>query len=87
MNLSAEDSIPLRLTEGNERGPNRIPMLMKEGGRVGNVEVRVEELCAQAGDMVLMHPWVIHTSSPIRGNKPRFTLAKNINLDATSARD
>lgn len=60
-------------------------MLMEEEGRVGDVEVRVEELCAKAGDIVLMHPWVVHTSSPIRGNKPRFMLAKNINLDTTSS--
>ncbi len=74
-----------RLTEGNERGPNRIPTLMEESGRVGDVEVRVEQLCGKPGDVVLMHPWVVHTGSPIRGDKPRFMLAKNLDAESVAA--
>lgn len=76
-----------RLTEGNERDPNRIPTLMEQSGRVGDVEVRVEQLSGTAGDVVRMHPWVVHTSSPIRGDKPRFLLAKNLYLVSDSSTD
>ena len=73
------------LTRGDERDPHRIPSFMEQGGRVGNVEVRVEPLCGQAGDVVLMHPWVVHAGSPIRGVKPRFMLAKNLYAERFTA--
>ena len=74
-----------RLTEGNEHDPDRIHSLMERSGRVGDVEVRVEQLCGNAGDVVLMHPWVAHTGSPIRGDKPRFMLAKNLYSESVAA--
>ena len=74
-----------RLTEGNERDPNRIPTFMEQRDRVGDVEVRVEQLCGKPGDVVLMHPWVVHTGSPIRSDKPRFMLAKNLYAESVAA--
>ncbi len=74
-----------RLTEGNEHDPDRIHSLMERSGRVGDVEVRVEQLCGNAGDVVLMHPWVVHAGSPIRGDKPRFMLAKNLDAESVAA--
>ena len=74
-----------RLTEGDEHDPHRIRAFMEQSGRVGDVEVRVEQLCGKPGDVVLMHPWVVHTASPIRGHKPRFMLAKNLYSESVAA--
>ncbi len=74
-----------RLTEGEEHDPERIPTLMEQSGQVGDVEVRVDELCGKRGDVVLMHPWVVHCTSPIRGDNPRFMLAKNLYAESVAA--
>ena len=74
-----------RLIEGYERDPHRIHSFMERSGRIGDVKVRVDELCGKAGDVVLMHPWMVHTGSPIRGDKPRFMLAKNLDAESVAA--
>ena len=73
------------LTQGNERDPDRISTFMENSGRVGDVEVRVEQLCGKPGDVILMHPWMVHCTSPIRGNNPRFMLAKNLYAESVAA--
>jgi hypothetical protein len=40
--------------------------------------VRVAELTGQPGDVVLTHPWVLHSWSYNTGSYPRMMLTKNL---------
>jgi len=40
--------------------------------------VQVIELTGQPGDVVLTHPWVLHSGSPNTGGYPRMMLTKNL---------
>lgn len=51
---------------------------MKQTTIVEGVPVRVEELCAEPGDVVVMHPWLVHAPSPNASDGPRLMLAKDI---------
>ena len=53
---------------------------------VGGVAVRVVELCGGPGDVILMHPWLLHAASPNASDRPRFMLAKDIVAQPTHAR-
>ena len=66
------------LTGGGEQDDNRVRSFMEEGTRIGDVDVRVEELHGEPGDVILMHPWVLHNRAPNSSDKPRFMLAKYI---------
>jgi hypothetical protein len=45
---------------------------------VEGVSVRVEELCGEPGDVVIIHPWLLHSPSPNLSDRPRLQLAKDI---------
>lgn len=42
------------------------------------VPVAVTELTGEPGDIVLAHPWLLHTPSPNRGETPRFMRVQRI---------
>jgi hypothetical protein len=44
----------------------------------GGIPVRVAELTGQPGDVVLTHPWVLHSWSCNTGSSPRMMLTKNL---------
>lgn len=44
---------------------------------LGN-EVRVVELTGQPGDVVICHPWMLHSPTPNRGTEPRFMSVQRI---------
>lgn len=67
-----------RLTREDEHAVGRNEALMEEERVVEDVPVRVEEFCGRPGDIVLMHPWLLHTRAPNAGTGPRFMLAKSI---------
>ena len=79
----ASDPWLRRLSQEDKHSPGRIEALMEDGGMVGDVPVRVEQFCGRPGDVVLMHPWLLHVRSPHSGRGPRFMLAKGIYTHAS----
>ena len=51
---------------------------MAEGAVVGGVAVRVDEMTGEAGDLILMHPAVLHASAPNARERPRLALAATV---------
>lgn len=45
---------------------------------VGDVPVRIVELIGEPGDVVIGHPWLLHTPAPNRGDRPRFARVQRI---------
>lgn len=74
-----------RLTQEDEHEAGRNRALMEELSVVDEVEVRVEQVCGRPGDIMLMHPWLLHVRSPHGGDTPRFMLAKSIYTHAAKA--
>lgn len=56
----------------SEPGGHRINCLMNDGDTIDGVDVRVVELTGRPGDLVLMHPWVLHNISMNVGDAPRM---------------
>ncbi len=46
--------------------------------RVGEVPVRIEELTGEPGDVVIGHPWLLHTGAPNFGDRPRFMRVQRV---------
>jgi hypothetical protein len=67
--LSSEDEDPQR----NDR-------LMREGAVIDGLRVRVVELAAEAGDLVIGHPWLLHAGAPNCGSHPRMMRVQRISL-------
>jgi len=49
---------------------------------VAGVAVEVVELTGEPGDIIVGHPWLLHTPTPNRGDRPRFMRVQRI-LQAT----
>ncbi|HEX7038373.1 MAG TPA: phytanoyl-CoA dioxygenase family protein [Pseudomonadales bacterium] len=58
-------------------GVDRVRRFMEEGARLDGVPVRVVEVTGEPGDVVLFHPWMLHTLAPNRRGEPRLLLAQN----------
>jgi hypothetical protein len=67
-----------RLTNDPTAGADRAADFLHRAADVDGQDVRVEELCGQAGDIILMHPWLLHAAAPNDSNQPRFVLGKDI---------
>lgn len=74
------------LTKASADRPRRAPELLQTPGHVDGVSVRVEELCGEPGDVVIMHPWLLHSPSPNASDHPRLQLAKDIFAELASHR-
>lgn len=61
-----------------EPDPARAQAWLSESSVVADVEVRVTELTARAGEVILMHPWLLHTVAPNCRDQPRMMRAKSI---------
>ena len=59
-------------------GTDRTRRLMEEGAVVGGVAVCVDEMTGEAGDLILMHPAVLHASAPNARERPRLALAATV---------
>jgi hypothetical protein len=58
--------------------PERAAWFMDHDHHVGGAMVRVLELTGSPGDVVLTHPWVLHSPAPNTGAYPRMMLTKNL---------
>lgn len=65
------------LTEG-DLTPDRPARFMHTDHRIDGVDVRVVELTGNAGDVVLMHSWLLHSFAPNCGSGPRFMRVRNL---------
>lgn len=61
-----------------EGGADRDHQLMIEGDEIDGVRVRVTELTAAAGDIVVMHPWTMHNMSMNCLTAPRLAVTHTL---------
>src|SRR5262249_32984632 len=59
-------------------GGDRIRRFMLDGDEVDGVRVRVVELNAEAGDVVAMLPWTLHSLAMNCGSGPRFMVTHTV---------
>lgn len=52
---------------------------------IGGIPVAVTELTGEPGDVVIGHPWLVHTPSPNRGDRPRLMRVQRIRPAAPPA--
>lgn len=45
---------------------------------VFGIPVQAVEFTGEPGDVIFMHPWMIHAASPNRGNRPRIVITQRI---------
>ena len=76
------------LAAGCSSEPDRIDfMAPTDAGaeeEVGGVQVRVVELTATAGDLVRMHPLLLHSRPTNAGRAPRFLLMEDLTAPAAA---
>ncbi|MHC5066226.1 MAG: phytanoyl-CoA dioxygenase family protein [Planctomycetota bacterium] len=70
------------LCNGSTADPERIQRFMGEGIDIDDIHLRVEQITGEAGDVVLAHPWLLHTGVPNAGPVPRMMIAKLIYAEA-----
>jgi hypothetical protein len=66
------------LSRPGDDDPARAERFMDQDHDADGVPVRVAELTDQPGDVVLTHPWVLHSWSYNTGSYPRMMLTKNL---------
>jgi hypothetical protein len=63
----------------SESGPaDRSARFMQNEARIDDNPVRVVELTGEPGDVILGHPWLLHSASPNCGDRPRFMSVQRI---------
>jgi hypothetical protein len=66
------------LSRPGDDDPGRAARFMDQDHDADGIPVRVAELTGQPGDVVLTHPWVLHSWSYNTGSYPRMMLTKNL---------
>ncbi len=66
------------LSRPGDDDPGRAARFMDREHHTDGIAVRICELASQPGDVVLTHPWVLHSWSPNTGSYPRMMLTKNL---------
>jgi hypothetical protein len=67
------DSDPyLRSLRGSWTDEDWVAALPFEEADVSGLPVRMVELTGQPGDVIIGHPWLLHSGAPNRGKQPRF---------------
>lgn len=59
-------------------GEDRIQRFLEEGAVVRGVPVKVEEMTGEPGDVMVMHPAVLHTFAPNARDRPRLMLVTTL---------
>jgi hypothetical protein len=57
---------------------DRTQMFMERGEVLDGVEARVAELTGAAGDVILMHPWLMHAAATNCADVPRLVLSTTV---------
>ena len=63
-------------------GGDRVRQFMTDGDEVDGIRVRVVELTADAGDLVVMLPWTLHSLAPNCADAPRIMVTHSIHRSA-----
>jgi hypothetical protein len=66
------------LTQTDDPDPHRNGRFMDSDHDADGLPVRVVELTGSPGDVVLMHPWVLHHAAPNTASYPRMMRGKNL---------
>jgi ectoine hydroxylase-related dioxygenase (phytanoyl-CoA dioxygenase family) len=61
-----------------QRSANEITRFMEDGATIAGVTVKAIELTGAQGDVIIMHPCVLHTPANNYGNQPRMMLRQEI---------
>jgi hypothetical protein len=56
----------------------RIRRFMEEGAEIAGAHVRVVELIGTPGEVILMHPWMLHAPAANCGTTPRFMVSESV---------
>jgi hypothetical protein len=59
-------------------GEDRVARFLERVDDVGGAALRVAELTGEPGDVVAMHPWLLHSTSPNCGDRPRLVVSERI---------
>ena len=51
---------------------------MRKTTEIGGVPVRVVELTGEPGDVVFMHPWMVHAPAPNGADVPRIMVTHRV---------
>lgn len=62
-------------------GGDRVQRFMIEEGWARGLPVRVEEMTGEPGDLIVMHPFVLHTVAPNELDAPRMMLVQSLNRE------
>ena len=69
------------LISGEPMAGDRAAFFMRDGYQIDGIPVKVAELCAEPGDAILVHPWLVHMVSQNAGPGPRFVLHRNVHAN------
>ena len=62
----------LKKLSSDDDAPDRIEQFMMKETTVSGVPLRVKELTGKPGEIILGHPWLLHSGSPNCGQYPRI---------------
>ncbi len=71
----------LRALSTESDGDDRVGRFLGSERVIGGLPVRVAELCAEAGDVILCHPWILHATSDNAGREPRMMRVQRVHLE------
>jgi hypothetical protein len=66
------------LSPAAQAAPQRIRRFMDEGAELAGVHVRVVELIGAPGEVIIMHPWMLHAPAANWGATPRFMVSESV---------
>lgn len=62
-------------------GGDRVQRFMTEAGQARGLPVCVKEMTGEPGDLIVMHPFVLHTVAPNELDTPRMMLVQSLNRE------
>ena len=68
----------LRDLWSRDLGENRENRYLVNPVDVSGIPVQAVEFTGDPGDVIFMHPWIIHAASPNRGDRPRIVITERV---------
>ena len=76
---AVDKAVPsLRALWSRETNVDREERYLRKAVEFDGVSVKVAEFTGEAGDVILMHPWIFHAAAPNCGNVPRIVITQRI---------
>jgi hypothetical protein len=60
-------------------GGGRVQRFMVEEGQARGLPVSVQEMTGDPGDLIVMHPFILHTPAANELDRPRMMLVQSLN--------